>query len=339
MIDICPIYKTNIHKRMKSILTILLAGLFVLACQPKHIPSRFEHDIASGPTPWTSSVFEKGEEDFTFAIISDLTGGERDGVFSTAVSQLNRLDPTFVLSVGDLIEGGSRDSSVLAAEWNSFEQRTAHLNMPFFHLGGNHDLTNPVMREVWESRFGPRYYHFRYEDVLFLMLDSEDFEEDLMNEIDQARAEAMRVLRGEVEGVWEETKYHKMPESHSGGMSDEQIAYFTKVLGEHSDARWTFVMMHKPLWQRVDDNGLRKLEKLLRDRPYTVINGHVHSFSHRKRHDRDYIILGTTGGFQPENDSMAFDHVTLVRMDEEPVITHLKMNGILDETGNVPEPQ
>ncbi|MEO9474355.1 MAG: metallophosphoesterase [Cyclobacteriaceae bacterium] len=323
---------------MKSIIYTLLSGLVVFACQQKETSPVFEHDITSGPTPWTSTVFEKGEEDFTFAIISDLTGGEREGVFSTAVSQLNRLDPTFVLSVGDLIEGGSRDPSVLAAEWDSFEQRTARLNMPFFHLGGNHDLTNPIMREVWKSRFGPRYYHFRYEDILFLMLDSEDFDEDLLNEIDEARAEAMRVLRGEVDGVWEETKYHKMPESHNGGMSDEQIAYFEKVLQEHSDVRWTFVMMHKPLWRREDDNGLQKLEEWLQNRPYTVISGHVHNFSHRKRYDRDYIILGTTGGFQAKKDSMAFDHVTLVRMTEEPVITHLKMDGILDETGNVPAP-
>ena len=32
---------------------------------------------------------------------------------------------------------------------------------------------------------------------------------------------------------------------------------------------------------------------------------------------------------------MSFDHVTLVRMAKEPVITHLKMDGILDETGKV----
>jgi hypothetical protein len=61
--------------------------------------------------------------------------------------------------------------------------------------------------------------------------------------------------------------------------------------------------------------------------------------SHRKRFERDYIILGTTGGSQKPNDSMAFDHVTLVRMTEEPIITHLKMDGILDETGAVPLPK
>ena len=48
------------------------------------------------------------------------------------------------------------------------------------------------------------------------------------------------------------------------------------------------------------------------------------------------MILGTTGGGQPQGDSMSFDHVTLVRMAQQPVITHLKMDGILDETGNGP---
>ncbi len=143
----------------------------------------FEHDIKSGPTPWTSDVFELEEDDFTFAIIADLTGGERQGVFSTAVEQLSWLDPTFVVSVGDLIEGGTEDSLQLATEWDSFGSRASKLSMPFFYLGGNHDLTNPMMRRFWENRFGRRYYHFVYEGVLFLMLDSEDYEEQCMKEI------------------------------------------------------------------------------------------------------------------------------------------------------------
>lgn len=322
---------------MKFTLQLISIGLLLLSCQSyERATPKFTHDIKEGPTPWTSEVFEMEEEDFTFAIISDLTGGERPGIFSTAVSQLNRLDPTFVLSVGDLIDGGTEDSTVLAKEWDSFDGRAASLNMPFFHLGGNHDLTNPTMRSFWENRFGRRYYHFTYENVLFLMLDSEDYEEKRMLEIYEARAKAIRILDGEIPGTWEETDYYSMPERRIGGISDEQTSYFKKVLQEHPEVRWTFVLMHKPLWMREDEKGLVILEESLIDRPYTVINGHFHSMSHRKRQERDYIILGTTGGSQNKTDSMAFDHVTLVRMDKEPVITHLKMAGILDETGSVP---
>ena len=321
---------------MKLYIRFLFLSILIISCKPNTEQKPvFEHDVKSGPTPWTSDTFELEEDDFTFAIISDLTGGERKSIYSTAVGQLNRLDPTFVLSVGDLIEGGTEDTLQLKKEWDSFDARTSKLNMPFFHLGGNHDLSNPIMRTFWKQRFGPRYYHFVYENVLFLMMDSEDYEEQRMLEIYHARAIAMKIMHGEIEGVYEETEYYKMPERKLGGMSNEQFNYYKEVLAKYPNVKWTFLLMHKPLWMREGDEGLGKLETLLADRPYTVINGHFHSFSHRKRNGRDYTILGTTGGIQKATDSMAFDHVTLVRMAKEPVVTHLKMEGILDETGAV----
>ena len=48
-------------------------------------------------------------------------------------------------------------------------------------------------------------------------------------------------------------------------------------------------------------------------------------------------MLGTTGSSQGADDQQAFDHFTLVRMaTEKPVITHIRMDGILDETGKIP---
>lgn len=323
--------------KTKVFLVLIILACFSCKTEIKKIQTpKFEHDVTTGPTPWTSTNFELEEEDFTFAIISDLNGGERPGVYSTAVSQLNRLDPTFVLSVGDLIDGGTEDSLQLAKEWDSFDKRTSKLNMPFFYLGGNHDLTNPRMRTFWKNRLGPRYYHFVYEDVLFLMLDSEDYSEKRMLEIYEARDKALKIIAGEIEGTYEESEYFHMSERKTGGMSTEQLDYFKGVLENYPTTKWTFVLMHKPLWTREDEKGLGKLEALLAERPYSVFNGHVHSFAHQKRNGRDYTILGTTGGGQRAGDSLAFDHVTLVRMAKKPVVTHLKMEGILDETGNVP---
>ena len=327
---------------MKTILYFISILFIHASCQKNQVeaPSKpsFIHEIPNAPYPWTSTAFELEEEDFTFAIISDLTGGERDGVYSTAVNQLNRLDPTFVLSVGDLIEGGTEDTVQLIKEWNSFDDRTKSLNMPFFHLGGNHDLTNPTMRKIWNKRYGNTYYHFVYENVLFLMLDSEDYGDERMMEVYEARSEAMKIVRGEVEGKFEDTEYASMIESKVGGMSDKQFQYFKNALDKNPDVKWTFVLMHKPVWMREDGLGLGRLEETLKGRNYSVINGHFHSFSYRKRLGQDYTMLGVTGGFQPENDSMSFDHVTLVRMAEKPIVTHLKMEGILDETGKVPVP-
>jgi hypothetical protein len=171
------------------------------------------------------------------------------------------------------------------------------------------------------------------------MMDSEDFEETRMMQIYHARAKALKIIKGEIEGVYEDSEYYNMPERRLGAMSPDQLAYFEQVLAKYPTVKWTFVLMHKPLWQREDDKGLGKLEALLSNRPYSVINGHLHTFSHQKRNGRDYTILGTTGGGQNKLDSLSFDHITLVRMSDPPTITHLKMDGILDETGAVPSQQ
>ena len=80
------------------------------------------------------------------------------------------------------------------------------------------------------------------------------------------------------------------------------------------------------------------IENALADRPYTYFNGRLHTYSHTTRHGRDYINLGTTGGAQRADNPMSFDHVTLVTMDGGgPTIANLKMDGILDRSGGVPE--
>lgn len=317
---------------MRSLLPLFAIILVLAGCKTEEESnSRFQHDIAEGPKPWTHENFEETEDDFTFALISDLNGGERQGVYVKAVNLLNQLDPTFVLSVGDLIDGGTEDTLQLDKEWDTFDGRTSKLSMPFFYLGGNHDLTNTRMRAFWKSRYGPRFYHFLFDDVLFLMMDSEDFEEERMQQIYEARAEALRIISGEIEGSYPESEYFNMPERTVGAMSEEQLEYFRSILATYHDVKWTFILMHKPLWMREGSKGLGRLEDLLSDRPYTVINGHFHSLSHRLRKGRNYTILGTTGGSQHAGDSLSVDHVTLIRMAEEPVITHIKMEGILNE--------
>src|SRR5438128_10988446 len=55
--------------------------------------------------PWTHLRMNNSPSDFRFAIVSDRTGSHRAQVFARAVERLNLLQPEFVLSVGDLIEG------------------------------------------------------------------------------------------------------------------------------------------------------------------------------------------------------------------------------------------
>ena len=299
-------------------------------------PTDFRHPIENVASPWTHENFDAAEDKFTFAVFSDLYGGERDRVFGIAMAQLNLLRPELVLSVGDLINGGTEDRNQLTKEWNEFDAKVSVTRAPAFYVGGNHDLTNLTMRDVWTERYAARYYHFIYKNVLFLILDSEDFEDQRMQEIYEARAIALEAAV-DAPGTWTESVYFGMPERQTGTIRAEQATYFRNIIAANPQVRWTFLFMHKPVWRNEAATEFQSIEAALSNRPYTVINGHFHSYSLTERNGRDYIHLATTSGSQNAADDMAFDHITLVTIDQgQPTIVNLRMDGILDKSGHIP---
>jgi len=283
--------------------TTLFALLFMSlsSCVSRdHGRARIRVFIDETTTPWTRLDALNDPEHFQFAIVADRTGGERGGVFEDAVSKLNLLQPEFVVSVGDLIDGYTDDRAQLESEWTEFDSFVNALEMPFFYLPGNHDYTNSVMAEVWAERYGPSFYHFIYRDVLFLCLNSE-----------------------------EPLRAH-----HHSAIFDEQFEYFQKVLAENPNVRWTLVFMHKPMWLEKRSGRWPDLERLLADRPHTVFAGHRHSYTKYVRHGRPYIILATSGGGSQLRGTHygEFDHVVWVTMTEKgPRLANLLLEGIWDE--------
>ena len=297
----------------------------------------FKHDITGTAVPWTHTRFDNESSKFTFALFSDLTGGERDGIFEVAVEQLQLLRPELIIGVGDLIEGGGTDHQELAREWDSFDERAERSRAPVFYVGGNHDLTNPDMWEVWEERYGKRYYYFVYKDVLFLVLDTEDNSTGFQQYTHEIRLEALKLVESEGWGVLPQTEYGQLEELKTGRIGKEQAAYFRNVIAKHPQVRWTFMLMHKPAWLRPDEENFSTIEAALSGRPYTVFHGHEHSYLHEQRHGRDYIRLGTTGGVHLTGKAMSVDHVTLVTVSEEGSdIANIRMSGIFDKTGKIP---
>ena len=319
---------------------ILLASLTIVGCSGPPEQSGGPDFIApeSGAVkPWTNESFDAADDKFTFAIHSDLTGGERESIYKVAIAQLSLLRPEFIINVGDLIEGGTEDVANINAQWDSFDERARRAKAPLFYVGGNHDRTGKVMQDVWQDRFGPGYYHFRYKDTLFLVLDTEDNTNARMKEINDMRNYALPFAEA---GEWEKfraTPYATMPENQGGNITEAQSQYMIDAIAANPDVRWTFLFMHKAPWLREDLSTFTAIEDALTDRPYTVFHGHVHAYQHQERRGRDYIRLATTGGVQLPENGRSMDHVTLVTVDDEGVdIANLLMNGILDKTGKIP---
>ena len=255
-----------------------------------------------GPHPWSDKPVLDDPARFHIAIMTDRTGGHRPGVWMQAVESVNLLRPDFVMSVGDLIEGYTEDEEQVQAEWREFLGFVDKMQMRFFFVAGNHDLTNPMMHKIWRDHFGPEWYSFDYKGVHFICLCSED------------------------------------PNFRIG---DEQLEWLKKDLEKSRDARWTLVFLHKPLWfisERYRSFGIfdktqwPKVEKLLHGRKHTVFAGHTHHYAQFHRNGATYYQLATTGGSSqlrgvPYGE---FDHIMWLTMEREgPYVVNLLLDGIV----------
>ena len=281
-------------------------------------------------------------DNFQFAVVGDHTGGHRSGVFKATVEFLNLLQPDFVMSVGDLIEGYVDDRSALESQWNEIDELLSPLTMPFFLVPGNHDVNFDPSEEVWFERVGAgrSYSHFLYKNVLFLLVSTED--PPKRNPDADLLEKYQRLKTGEIDSEEEAKRTITELEEWAGkvNISDAQVAYFASVLADNSDARWTFVFMHSPPWEMEQPGNFLKIESLLSDRPFTMFAGHTHTYHHTQRNGRDYITMGMTGAGVPGKDLGHMDHLAWISMtDEGPKVSNLLLNGILDIRGAVPAVQ
>ncbi len=301
----------------------------------------------------TPKDFAGGRDEFRFVVIGDRTGQHRPGVFEDAMDKVERLRPDFVINIGDLIEGNTEDQAQLDREWGEVNAAIGRLSIPFFYVPGNHDLTNEVQRSDWRRRLGADYYSFTYKNALFLVLNTEDppqpkiarmklFHEygaDAMKRVftalqgDPAKAEALFASDPKLAEL-----AAKIRGSENVAFSAGQVAMVRAALARNPEARWTFVLMHRPAW-KVDSPAFREIEGLLKGRPHTMLAGHYHKYAYEAREGTDYIQLGTTGGMPgagPE-DPAAVDHVMWVSIaGGAPRVSNLKLDGLFAKQGPSP---
>lgn len=254
----------------------------------------FKSDANLNQKPWTNLNFKNDPNNFQFIILSDRNGGSRPGVFEDAIQKINLMQPEFVLSVGDLISGYTTDTASIALQWKEVNGMIAKLQMPFFYLPGNHDITNKIMEKEWEKRYGNRYYSFNYKNTLFIILDSND--DDDYN------------------------------------LTRQQTDFVLKTLKDNEQVRWTFILMHHPIWTYDTHGRFEEIETALKNRKYTVVAGHEHHYHQAERNGRNYYILSTTGAGSALRGTYfgEFDHIAWITMtDNGPVMANLRLDGIL----------
>lgn len=255
----------------------------------------------SGPTgdkhPYTDAGFAADPQDFHFAFVSDRNGGMRAGVFESAIPQLNLLRPEFVICVGDLAPGYTQKPEELAGQYDEMDRILAGLDMRFYRVAGNHDISNKMASEQYIARYGQPYYHFVYKNTLFVVLNTQN--------------------------------------QGGSGLGQAQLDYVRKALADNPSVRWTFVIMHQPIWAMGEKDGptaeWQQVEAMLGNRPYSVYAGHWHTYERFERNGHYYYVLATTGADSalsgPELGQ--FDHISWVTMTRKgPTMANLRLDGI-----------
>ncbi len=143
----------------------------------------------------------------------------------------------------------------------------AQIGVPWFHLGGNHDLNFEApdahySRETFKRTFGAPYYALEHGGVLFLMLDN-------VNYLGAHSANAGRCGR------------------YEGRIGERQLAFVENLLGQTPADRLVVVAMHIPLTNDLgpDDPAnstadRAQLLRLLAGRPSVSVSGHTHTTEH-----------------------------------------------------------
>ena len=261
------------HKTLiQTLLPIILLSVFVIP-----------ESLAVEPPP---------ERDiFTVAILGDRTSGVPEGLkyLERAVYEINQLNPDFVMHIGDMVLGYTRDQSEWLREYEEFMTYMDKLDVPWYSAAGNHDVFSPTRdpedrtyEELYKKHFGQLRYSFDYKNSHFVVMYT-----------DEAMASTPVI-------------------------SSDQIAWLKEDV-ENTGKTNIFIFMHKPVWRY--DSNWNEVHQILKDFPVkAVIAGHFHTY--QKDMNRDgiqYYIMAATGGQLYDGEELKghFHHYNILRVEDD----------------------
>lgn len=100
---------------------------------------------------------------FTFVQFSDIHSQMKN--LKTAVEEVNRLRPAFVVITGDLVEQGLKE------EYADFREVISRLRVPWYAVPGNHETIKGTWNDYEAYLEKPLYCSFEYENCQFILLN------------------------------------------------------------------------------------------------------------------------------------------------------------------------
>ncbi|GJE17537.1 calcineurin-like phosphoesterase C-terminal domain-containing protein [Methylobacterium marchantiae] len=180
-------------------------------------------------------------------------------VRDTAVTRVLGTKAAFGMTTGDILF----DDLSFYGRSNRIMGR---IGIPWFHIGGNHDLNFEApdarhSRETFKRVYGAPYYAFHHGKALFLMLDTVNY-------------------LGAASGADGVGRYE-------GRIGERQLGFIANMLAQTPKDSLVVIAMHIPLYTDLNPDDPRqnvmdreRLLDLLGDRPVLSLAGHTHTTEH-----------------------------------------------------------
>lgn len=155
----------------------------------------------------TSKTAVTGDNEFSFTFLTDIhLQPEKEAVagFRQAIDAVNKLNPDFVITGGDLVmDALDQTYGRVDSLYNLYVEVSSELNMPVYNAAGNHEMygwhraeegleSNPDFgKKMFEKKIGDRFYSFDHKEWHFIILDAIYRSEDgnYVGKIDQEQLE------------------------------------------------------------------------------------------------------------------------------------------------------
>ena len=200
---------------------------------------------------------------FQFVVFGDTRS--RHDVHRRVVAAISKLDPEFVILLGDLVDNGANTASWATFFW--IEQELLRKTV-FFPVIGNHERQDPQYFEFLHQRSSN--YSFNWGSSHFTVFDSEPRSAGLLPE---AREEA-----------W-----------------TRQKRWLESDLEANQKAEFRIVVFHSPPFTAVKRRqaGSKKIQELVplmeKYKVHAVFSGHDHNYQHHLNNGIHYIVTGGGG--------------------------------------------
>ena len=166
--------------------------------------------ILMGCNPKSAKTSTTEEDGFSFAFLTDIhLQPEKEAItgFRQAIDSVNKLNPDFVITGGDLVmDALDQTYGRVDSLYNLYIEVSGELNMPVYNTVGNHEVygwhrdeegieSNPEFgKKMFESKLGERFYSFDHKNWHFIILDAiyRSEEGHYIGKIDQEQLEWLR---------------------------------------------------------------------------------------------------------------------------------------------------